>query len=61
MTECITLNPAYMLRQDGNRVILYGEEDERYHSEEWFSFIHPFYGMLLSVFSLNGKNKEEKL
>lgn len=46
----IFLNPNYQLRQDGNRVILYGEENYEYHSEDWFSFIHPFHAMMFSFF-----------
>lgn len=46
----IFLNPNYQLRQDGNRVILYGDENDEYQSEDWFSFIHPFHAMMFSFF-----------
>lgn len=57
----MTLNPSYSLRQDGNRVILHGVENERDHSQEWFSFIHPYYGMLLSFFTFENYNLNEKI
>lgn len=46
----IFFNPNYQLRQDGNRVILYGDESDAYQSEDWFSFIHPFHAMMFSFF-----------
>lgn len=61
MKRYLTLNPSYSLRQDGNRVVLHGEENERNHSQEWFSFIHPYYGMLFSFFSFGSFDLEEKL
>lgn len=59
--EFLTLNPAYILRQDGNRVILCGDESSDDKSEDWFSFIHPYYAMLLSFFSENGTSANEKI
>ena len=53
----IFFNPCYQLRQDGNRVILYGKEDNEYQSEDWFSFIHPFHAMMFSFF--DGREKSE--
>jgi len=61
MKRYLTLNPSYSLRQDGNRVVLHGEESGRNHSQEWFSFIHPYYGMLLSFFSFGNLDSEEKI
>lgn len=58
--QFLTLNPSYILRQDGNRVILCGDESTEYKSEDWFSFIHPYYGMLLSFFT-NNLTAEEKI
>lgn len=46
----IYFNPNYQLRQDGNRVILYGDENDTYQSEDWFSFVHPFHAMMFSFF-----------
>lgn len=44
------LNPDYLLRQDGNRVILYSKRELSYGGEDWFTFIHPFQAMMLSFF-----------
>ena len=44
----IGLNPSYKLRQDGNRVILYGDDDEATGAEDWFSYIHPYHAMMFS-------------
>lgn len=60
-TPSLILNPAYRLRQDGNRVVIYGDEIEEYHSQEWFSFMHPFYAILLSFFSINNKSTQQKI
>lgn len=49
------LNPAYLLRQDKNRVILYYRDDIESNGEEWFTFIHPFHAKMLSFF----KGEEE--
>lgn len=51
------LNPDYLLRQDGNRVILYSKRELSYGGEDWFTFIHPFQAMMLSFF--NGENPLE--
>lgn len=51
------LNPDYLLRQDGNRVILCSKRELCYGGEEWFTFIHPFQAMMLSFF--NGENPLE--
>ena len=32
-------NPAYLLRQDGNRVILFYRDDIESSGEVWFTFI----------------------
>ena len=57
----LTLNPSYSIRQDGNRVILYGDADEANQSQDWLSFIHPYYGMLLSFFSINNLTRKERI
>ena len=49
----LAFNPGYRLRQDGNRVVLFGEENAVNHTEEWFSFIHPYQAQLLSFFKGN--------
>lgn len=49
MATYIGLNPSYKLRQDGNRVILYGDDDRKAHTEDWFSFIHPYHAMMFSL------------
>lgn len=46
----VVFNPYYQLRQDGNRVILYGNENNDYQSEDWFSFIHPYHAIMFSFF-----------
>lgn len=46
----LAFNPGYRLRQDGNRVVLFGEESHIYKTQEWFSFIHPYQAQLLSFF-----------
>lgn len=52
------LNPAYLLRQDGNRVILFYRDDIKSNGEEWFTFIHPFQACMLSFFK--GKESFDK-
>lgn len=52
------LNPAYLLRQDGNRVILFYRDDIGSNGEEWFTFIHPFQACMLSFFK--GKESFDK-
>lgn len=59
--DFLTFNPAYILRQDGDRVILCGDGLTEYQSEDWFSFIHPYYGMLLSFFSQSDLQAHEKI
>lgn len=49
----LSFNPGYRLRQDGNRVVLFGEENSFYKTQEWFSFIHPYQAQLLSFFRGN--------
>lgn len=61
MKRHITLNPSYSLRQDGNRVVLHGIDNEQNRSQEWFSFIHPYYAMLLAFFSVGAASAEEKI
>lgn len=51
------LNPDYLLRQDGNRVILCSKRELLYSGEDWFTFIHPFQAMMLSFFK--GENPLE--
>lgn len=46
----LAFNPGYRLRQDGNRVVLFGEESRINKTQEWFSFIHPYQAQLLSFF-----------
>ncbi len=46
----IILNPAYLLRQDGNRVIILSQNESDWGVREWFSYIHPYQAMLLSFF-----------
>lgn len=48
--ESLIFNPEYHLRQDGNRVILYSNEEVSDNSEVWFSFINPLQAMMLSFF-----------
>lgn len=48
--EALVFNPEYHLRQDGNRVILFSNDNVSQNSQEWFSFIHPFQAMMLSFF-----------
>lgn len=48
--KSLLFNPDYHLRQDGNRVILFSDEEVSEKSEEWFSFIHPFHAMMFSFF-----------
>ncbi len=55
--DSILFNPEYHLRQDGNRVILFSDDDVSDKSEEWFSFIHPYHAMMFSFF--DGKNKSQ--
>ena len=38
------------MRQDGNRVIFYGVDNNDNQSEDWFSFIHPLHAMMLTFF-----------
>lgn len=49
----LAFNPGYRLRQDGNRVVLFGEENQTYKTQEWFSFIHPYQAQMLSFFTGN--------
>lgn len=44
------LNPDYLLRQDGNRVILCSKNNLTNNGEDWFTFIHPLQAMMLSFF-----------
>lgn len=46
----VRLNPNYWLRQDGNRVILLGEKNDNWESQEWLSFIHPYHAIMFSFF-----------
>ncbi len=55
--KSIIFNPEYHLRQDGNRVILFSDEDVSEVSEDWFSFIHPLHAMMFSFF--NGQSAAE--
>lgn len=57
--KSILFNPEYHLRQDGNRVILFSDEEVSEVSEEWFSFIHPFHAMMLSFFDGQKTYSEE--
>ena len=49
----LILNPAYLIRQDGNRAILLSEQEEYWGVREWFSFTHPLYCIILSCFNGN--------
>ena len=53
----LCFNPSYKLRQDGNRVILYGDDDDEYDAEDWYSYIHPYHAMMFSFFK--GKDPRE--
>ena len=55
----ILFNPEYHLRQDGNRVILFSDEDVSDFSEDWFSFINPFHAMMFSFFDGQSSYDEE--
>lgn len=55
--KSIIFNPEYHLRQDGNRVILFSDDDVSNTSEDWFSFIHPLHAMMFSFF--NGQSDAE--
>lgn len=55
----IFLNPHYKLKQDGNRVLLYGIENSEYQSQDWFSFVHPFHAMMFSFFKGQKKSENE--
>lgn len=57
--KSILFNPEYHLRQDGNRVILFSDEELSDLSEEWFSFIHPFHAMMFSFFDGQSPYDEE--
>ena len=46
------LNPAYRLRQDGNRAILVSFDDHVNEVDDWFSFIHPLHAQILAFFSV---------
>lgn len=48
--ETYILNPAYLLRQDKNRVLLCFRDDIESTGEEWFTFIHPLQAKMLSFF-----------
>lgn len=54
----LMFNPAYFLRQDGNRVILFSDyaSIKEGADENWLSFIHPFHAMMFAFF--NGKKSE---
>ena len=55
----ILFNPEYHLRQDGNRVILFSDDDVSDKSEEWFSFIHPYHAMMFSFFDGQNESQDE--
>lgn len=57
--KMVILNPAYLLRQDGNRVILCSQQEERWEVDEWFSFIHPYHAQMFSFFKGQFSFKEE--
>jgi radical SAM protein with 4Fe4S-binding SPASM domain len=57
--KSLLFNPEYHLRQDGNRVILFSDDEISEISEEWFSFIHPFHAMMLSLFDGQKSYHEE--
>lgn len=46
--QLMCLNPAYLLRQDGTRVIIVSENEEKYGLKPWLSFIHPLHAKILS-------------
>lgn len=58
MNKSLIFNPSYHLRKDGNRVILFSEDEVPENSEEWFSFIHPFHAMMFSF--MDGKTPYEE-
>lgn len=47
------LNPAYRLRQDGNRAILVSFDDHVNEVDDWFSFIHPLHAQILAFFQFH--------
>ena len=49
--KTLLFNPEYHLRQDGNRVILFSDDEVSEIAQEWFSFIHPYQAMMLSFFN----------
>ncbi len=51
LMDTYILNPSYLLRQDGSRVIICYQERINDKGEEWFSFIHPFHAQMLSFFN----------
>ena len=57
--DSFLFNPEYHLRQDGNRVILFSDEEVSDRSEEWFSFIHPYHAMMLSFFDGQSNFQDE--
>lgn len=57
--KSLIFNPCYHLRQDGNRVILFSDDEVSDGSEEWFSFIHPFHAMMFSFFDGQTTYKQE--
>lgn len=46
----VILNPAYLLRQDKDRVLITSELEDIWNVPQWFSFVHPIYGVILSFF-----------
>lgn len=48
--KTLVLNPAYILRQDGDRMIITSELEDKWDVDQWFSFVHPVYGIILSFF-----------
>lgn len=59
-SSIIVLNPAYHLKNDIDRILLYSrKKTNNYSSAEWISTIHPMQAAILSLFTIPRPLKEQ--
>jgi hypothetical protein len=58
--EVYILNPAYVMRNDLRRVVIYsgGLSNNRLSAGDWTSFLHPLHAKIFSFFTFDRPLKE---
>jgi len=50
LNQIYIINPHFKLKSDRNRVLLFSDKNTRVVSNDFLSFIHPVYAIMLSIF-----------